>query len=135
MLAQSFKTADELGLSDAQKGALMKVLVLLETGRLQHREMIGDADSADEPTFCENFNMRWWTADHPCGTVACIGGTAELVGNVKFDGWIMNAGLMGLFWPRPMTETQICKITPAQAAIALRSYLTTGNAHWELAVA
>ena len=36
MLAQSFKTALELGIKDEQLDALQKVLVLLETGKLTH---------------------------------------------------------------------------------------------------
>ena len=36
MLAQSFKTALELGIKDEQLDALQKVLVLLETDKLAH---------------------------------------------------------------------------------------------------
>lgn len=136
MLAQNFKSASALGITEPQKEALMKTLVLLETGKLVHEK----TDSAWFPDtgedFTGHFNMRQWNAAvHGCGTVACIGGTAELVGKVSFqdDRSRMDAALTNLFMPEP--ESSWNDITPTQAAIALRSYLTTGDARWDLAVA
>lgn len=139
MLAQSFKSADELGISEMQKDALAKTLVLLETGRLTHapspvRETDGYRES-DE--FTGHFNMARWRAAEECGTVCCIAGTAELVGTVTFDpDCDDNEALFDLFW---VGDSQfggdISHITPEQAARALRSYLTTGKARWDLALA
>lgn len=81
MLAQNFKSADELGITDQQKEALMKTLVLMETGRLIHVERPKVVSPDD-------------------------GGVSD--------------------WKT---------IIPAQAATALRSYLTTGDSRWDLAVA
>lgn len=130
MLAQNFKTAKDLEITEAQKEALMKTLVLLETEQVEHiSKFINDIDH--EPTYCGKFNMRYWNAEASCGTVCCIGGTAELIGNVSFYPNVPVA-LEELFQP-PMGPAIWRTITPAEAAIALRSYLTTGAARWDLA--
>lgn len=133
MLMQNFKTAADLGITEHQKEALMKTLVLLETGKLIHVTEF-KVLSIHSESYSGHFNIRAWSADSDCGTVRCIGGTAEAVGNVSFDGWAdeQNA-LYDLFSP-PYSNDQWNEITQAQAAAALRSYLTTGDARWDLAV-
>jgi hypothetical protein len=123
MLAQNFKTADDLGLTDQHLDALIKTLALMDSGKLTH---VINYDYV---------NMADWSAPSECGTVCCIGGTAEYVGNISF-GEIKNTNqkLHDLFYPY-VVEAGWDKITIAQAAIALRSYLTTGDARWDLAVA
>ncbi len=138
MLAQSFMTAADLGLTEPQKAALIKTLVLLETGKMTHAPTVPDMN-AHERHFSGHFNMCNWRGKHECGTVACIGGTAELVGDVSF-GYIYsihetNRGLSDLFLPRHIPASEWSCITPSHAARALRSYLTTGNARWDLAIA
>lgn len=76
---------------------------------------------------------QWRHTYKECGTISCIGGTAELIGNVNFGVRTMPEKLWALFYPRA-AGPDWDRITPAQAATALRSYLTTGSAHWELAV-
>lgn len=133
MLAQNFKTAEELGLTEPQLDALRKTLVLLETGKLTHAKRItGPAPVSKD--FSALFNMVWWANAHPCGTVACIGGTAELIGGVCFGDYLLNKALHELFEPREL-KCDWGEITPAQAATALRSYLTTGSANWSEALA
>jgi hypothetical protein len=143
MLAQSFLPAAELGISEPQRDALMKTLVLLETGKLVH--VVGDLNvrSVHSELYTGHFSMRAWSADTDCGTVRCIGGTAEAVGQVKFDNWSYGESypaehpqqrLYNLFSP-PRATTMWRAITDAQAATALRSYLTTGDAKWHEAVA
>lgn len=142
MLAQSFKSADQLGITEPQKSALMKTLVLLETGKLTH--VTGDLNvkSVHSELYTGHFSIRAWAADTDCGTVRCIGGTAEAVGHVKFDNWSHGGAhfpehprhrLYNLFSP-PLPTSAWGAITDAQAAAALRSYLTTGNAKWHEAV-
>lgn len=141
MLAQSFQAAADLGISEAQKEALMKTLVLLETGKLEYAPT---DDLEDDPeghrAFSGKFNMSSWAAHDECGTVCCIGGTAEIIGNVSFGGVYgpayetVDARLHRLFYPE-MGASRWSLITPAQAARALRSYLTTGDAKWAEAVA
>lgn len=128
MLAQSFKTAEELGLSEEQVDALKKTLVLLETGQLIHKK-ISNLFSFDEQglEYTGHFNMQTWNKVTECGTVCCIGGTAELIGD-DVDFINQTEELYALFYP----ETPYYQdITPSQAATALRSYLTTGSANWE----
>lgn len=134
MLMQNFMSADDLGITEPQKDALIKTLVLLETGKLQHVPSSIEGDGS--PGFSGHFNMCNWGAAHDCGTIACIGGTAELVGDVSF-GYIyglQNKNLKDLFLP-PFDSTKWNGITPEQAARALRSYLQTGDAKWSEAIA
>lgn len=141
MLAQSFKSAANLGITEPQKEALMKTLVLLETGKLAHwnaheenEKWVGWKDRK----FSGHFNMRAWSHPHDCGTACCIGGTAEFIGSLEpyslDDTANGNDELYGLFYPQGL-KRDYGEITPAQAATALRSYLTTGDARWDLAVA
>jgi hypothetical protein len=133
MLAQSFKSAADLGISEPQLKALMKTLVLLETDRMIHVEARDYV--MDGTKFSGHFNMGNWRRAAECGTVACIGGTAELIGRVRFAHYgAANPRLKELFHPSRWPQDDWSKITPAQAATALRSYLTTGDARWDLVV-
>jgi hypothetical protein len=147
MLAQNLKTSIELKITDAQRSALIKTLVLLETGKLEYTpvELQNEegryyhrpyALSYSEPSFDGGFNMGVWSVVYEdCGTVACIGGTAELIGNVTFENYLVesNDELRELFYPFDSLRTSPVEyenITPAQAAHALRNYLTNGKANW-----
>ena len=141
MLAQNFKDATELKLTEQQKDALVKTLVLLETGKVSHVQIPSDARYNDStPKFEGKFNMNRWGiySIEACGTICCIGGTAELVGGLRqldlqraCDG---NPALEDLFYPS-CERFKYDKITPSKAATALRSYLTNGDARWDLALA
>jgi len=140
MLAQSFKSAADLKITEPQLSALQKTLVLLETGKVEHvpSYKITSDMPKDQRKFSGLFNMKMWAgADDDCGTVCCIGGTAELIGNIKFGtGFGMGlptAELSTLFYP-PFFHEKWESITPSQAARALRSYLTTGDPMWGEAV-
>jgi hypothetical protein len=140
MLMANFKSASDLGITEPQKEALMKTLVLLETGKLTHvPDPIESPEYIipfEERQFSGEFNMSSWSKSHHCGTVCCIGGTAELVGSLPVysldPSCASNAGLHNLFYPQVGGYNQI---TPAQAARALRSYLTTSDAKWHEACA
>jgi hypothetical protein len=133
MLAQSFKPAAELGITEPQRDALMKTLVLLETGKLVHTTRY--ASARGPRPFTGHFNMkRWGLEPTDCGTVACIGGTAEIISGINFFDCLYDPGLHELFYAQG-SRKEMRDITPAQAATALRSYLTTGNANWAEAVA
>jgi len=140
MLAQNFMIAADLRITEPQKRALIKTLVLLETGKLQH--VHPDATFSEPRGFTGHFNMSWWDLHSGCGTICCIGGTAELIGELKPNeldiATIGNSKLRNLFYPGVDKKDQIFvamqNITPTQAAVALRSYLTTGDAQWNLAV-
>lgn len=136
MLAQSFLSPAELKLTDAQFDALRKTLVLLETGRMKHVpvDQYGDRDNAPSG-FSHHFNMRYYGAHEPCGTVCCIAGTAVFMGADAGLLFVDSQQLHELFQPPAMEVEKWRDITPAQAARALRSYLTTGEANWEAALA
>ncbi len=130
MLMQNFKSAADLGITEPQLDALRKTLVLLETGGLTHipehdlgRGRIG------KPKFTGHFNMAHSYFVDACGTVACIKGTAELISGVSLEPSTLPEGLIELFYNWYHSDPNT-----AQAATALRSYLTTGSANWKDAV-
>lgn len=123
MLAQNFKTDVELGISERLWRALTIELGMLERGEIR----------------ADQFNMQKWRTE--CGTVCCLGGWAEQIANVEEGTFKIGnrdtcisddfRGIDELFAPFGWTKMQA---TPDQAATALRSYLTTGNAHWDKAL-
>ncbi len=127
MLMQNFKTAADLGISEPEQAALIKVLGMLERGDLIDAE-VGAA--------CDNgFNMQ--TQGRGCGTPACIGGwVATLIGARQMeyvDRYLpskeANEGLSSLYY-----SDHALRAKAKQATTALRSYLTTGDPRWDLAV-
>ncbi|HEU0083809.1 MAG TPA: hypothetical protein VFQ87_13170, partial [Bradyrhizobium sp.] len=58
MLAQNFRSADDLGITEPQHQALRKTLVLLETDQLTHVEPLDR--SAERGSFTGHFNMCEW---------------------------------------------------------------------------
>lgn len=145
MLAQSFMSADELHITEPQRDALQKVLVLLETGKMTHYKPTSGYlrpnnswyETGLVARFDGHFNLATWGDERDCGSVCCIGGTAEAISGVSFDGWMdrPNSSLHDLFAPHDVCPLEYIAITPSQAARALRSYLTTGNANWAEAAA
>jgi len=130
VLAQNFKTAQELGLADVEVEALVIVLRMLE------REDIAR----------EEFHMGHFR--HECRTPACICGWAHHVSHGRaFPELSAQHGSMILYrrvghLPAVIDLFRLTaargsggEITPGQAAIALRNYLTYGEARWPEAVA
>jgi hypothetical protein len=128
MLAQNFRPADDLEITERQHDALRMTLVLLETGKLTHAEP--GRPRGDRGAFTGHFNMREWNSIGECGPVCCIGGTAELIGNVTFDPERLPEGLDELFFPN---TARLEQINTSQAAMALRCYLTSGDPRWHQA--
>lgn len=140
MLAQNFKSAADLKLSDQEQRALVTVLGMLERDEIRYHEACDRGEYGGIPkTAPAAFNMSHFFAAADCGTVACIGGWAVLVGNLDrriIDKRFDIPGLGDLFDPYcALGAGRIHNITTSQAATALRSYLTTGDARWDLAVA
>jgi hypothetical protein len=77
------------------------------------------------------FNMDMWASRAHCGTIMCIGGTAEFLMKEEFGD--EPEQLYRLF--HPDTDIPWPDITPNQAAIALRNYLTHGEPRWDEALA
>lgn len=128
MLAQNFKTAKELGLADVEVEALVTVLRMLERGDITPEE----------------FHMGHFQQE--CKTPACICGWAHHVSRGRAFPELaspygpiilyrrLNSSISELF---RLTEARGSgsEITPAQAAVALRNYLTHGEPRWADAMA
>lgn len=126
MLAQNFKSATDLRIEDRELDALIKVLGMLERGELK------DAKSPNEQG--ENlFHMGEW--GNGCGTAACIGGYVAMLlrqDQAEYVAHRHSASLHDLFWGKGSFRDGA---KTHQAAAALRSYLTTGEANWAEALA
>jgi hypothetical protein len=140
MLTQSFKSADELGIADVEQQSLVTVLGMLERGELVY----GKYPIAKMFRGPNEFNMAA-TLDESsdCGSIGCLCGWAHIVsGRTAFAEFFsenrpleaLPVGLRRLFRFGAGTGS-LCNIQPEQAATALRSYLTTGDAKWHEAVA
>ncbi len=129
MLASSFLSADQLGLSTKQHGALIGVLGMLERGELRHVTAYGDDDVV------VGFNMGTFA----CGSVHCIGGWADRLFGTDFNSlsllcsanqdqrWFL---LYELLYGNIDAPVELEDVSVAEAAEALRNYLTTGSARW-----
>ncbi len=128
MLAQNFKTAKELDLADVEFEALVKVLGMLERDEIAREE----------------FHMGHFR--HECRTPACICGWAHHISAGKaFPELTCSLGPMILYRRFSSALVDLFRltaargsggeITPPQAAIALRNYLTHGEARWTEAMA
>lgn len=148
MLAQNFMTAEALGITEKQRDALIKTLALMDSGKLSHTTSYGAYHPQEHGfpgprAFTGHFNMSEWGYRSDCGTVACIGGTAELLAGERLfspPNTLIRTHLppllQDLFYPAARTLLDSWdEITVEQAAMALRSYLTVGHPHWELALA
>lgn len=132
MLAQNLKSPKQLRITNAKFEALLKTLKLFETKEIKWVDVEKHVEIFEiEPNreFTGKFNMHeWGTNFNNCGTIACIGGTAEMIGGVKF-GESLTDGLYKLFYPHEVRDWNRIKIP--QAAQALRNYLTHGSPMWE----
>lgn len=115
-------TAEQLGISEACRAALVLVLGKMDSGELQYT-------SARNPTLVppgENwFNMSWWDTDvfgihEGCGTVCCIGGWAERLSGVRFIDIVDDPECKKLFHPVEVFPSYDM-ITVEMAARALRN--------------
>lgn len=130
MLAQAFKTAEELQLTDNEHRALITVLGMMERGEIKDyvevpglgRERCYSYDM--QPTL---FMMSHVVIHTECGTAGCIKGHAIHVGNLdhnsafggRGNSKLRNSALLHLFFTGMNNNVE-------QSAIRLREYLTTG---------
>lgn len=145
MLAQNFKTAIELDISDKEFAALASVLRMLEREELKHVDAIASpynpaGVSYEGHRFSALFNMVGFAEHTKCGTAACIAGTSDLMFGTDFalKFWAPRAlpeSLYQLFAPDDLSAPQMAEIRPEQAAVALRNYLTHGEPRWGEALA
>lgn len=137
MLAQNLKTPAELGLSDPEFDALFKTLRMLERNEILLSPGVGEGHIDDDNFEPKFFNMYHFQSRNVCGTASCICGWAEYIGKLPKDSLIKkrfdSRNLNALFDPPcgGFHSIRIEDITPDQAAIALRNYLTHGEPRWE----
>lgn len=143
----TFMSAQSLGLAPHYREAMQKVLRRLESGEIRHgqyvRPMTRLAVNLGIRKPVVMFNMNRWSDTSHCGTVCCIGCIGGLVDmilgysafgvdpscysqDVTRD---QRRALHALYFPN--VDRPYENITVAQAALALRNYLITGNSHWE----
>ena len=139
-MAKTFKTAEQLGLEEKHYCALVKTLVELESGRIEHLRD-PSLDSGDGRSKVSRFNMGVWRSAtyDGCGTVCCIGGSAEIIGRLPMYSMLHleatgSNGLHELFYPYETGSDDWGCITPKQATRALRNYLTYGEPRWKKAM-
>jgi hypothetical protein len=133
MLAANFLTADELGLSELYRDALIHVLAMFERGEFVH---VSDDDYGD---YGGNYGFNMLTYEEEtdaCGTICCIAGWSDRLFNTNFVGrhCCLPPNLpeeLLLLFSGPISERDADASTVADAAARLRTYLTTGIGSWE----
>lgn len=135
MLAQNFKTAGELKISDVELRSLMTVLGMLERQELVHGKspLAGIARGPNE------FNMAATLYTGGCGTIGCLAGWAyhvsggeafpEIIAGGIF-GWGLRDQQLNALFGIGRRHATLYEITPARAATTLRRFLTTGDGIW-----
>jgi hypothetical protein len=134
-LEDKFKTAAELGISEEQRCGLIKTLAHIEAGKTSHINYYNNPEllttAPQGGTY--RFNMMVWKTYFPCGTVCCLGGTAEMLGNVGYPKDKLPRELRHLFGLNNLEYKTMNEVTERQAGVALRGYLTTGKTDWATA--
>lgn len=134
MLARNFKSSTDLGISDAELDALIKVLGMFERGEVV-------ATDQNMPKVANGFAMSMVERKTDCGTARCIlGWCRALAGYKGRDDRLFKVtdnrvppGALKLFMYGD--NRRLGRITTEQAATALRSYLSTGEPSWTEALA
>jgi len=121
------KTAQELGITDIEREALVMVMNMLRTGEIKFGAL-------SNPGPGKRINMATWRMTDECGTVACVGGWCQLLTSGKafahtYGGTMVHVGdyqLQRLFFP-PRPKHQKANAI----ANAIESFLMTGQTKWE----
>jgi hypothetical protein len=114
---------------------------MLERGEIPYSADTGRLRALKPGVRPTAFNMYHFSAQAECGTVCCIYGWAVAVGQLPDSDLIIkrfnNDGVSRLFDPacELVAIGRTDEIKPAQAAIALRNYLTHGEPRWAEALA
>lgn len=133
MLARTYKTHAELGISLGAYNALFEVKHMLASGKIPHGHHCPQSPRA------KRFNMAYWRVEN-CGTIGCIGGYTEWVLGRELsedDADVLNA----LFYPGtfaapvnaygPLAVAILDDVTVEQAVQAMDNFLMTGDPKWE----
>ena len=128
-----FKSPKELGLTPKEYSALIKTLLLMEAGKVVHAQ---DLDNQKLQDGEYGFRMAVWRGRYPCGTVCCIGGTAEMIEGLPDNSLGLKAHEMAGMGDHEMYNLFYRwgaaggNPSPKKAAQVLRGYLTTGQTKW-----
>lgn len=144
------KTAAQLGLTESELDALLRVRDLLDAGLIEHDPERNNPDH-DRPTK-PRFDIGVIHEDRSCGTTLCIGGWTKLIdlgidtdegGHLPIssrskdiiDLFVMDAkdGLRNLFYPNAIDKWD--RITPKRAVAAINNFVETGFPKWRQVVA
>lgn len=132
----NFLSSKELKLTEKQYDSLVATLLLMETGGVVHIKEDNYENRWEGKKLPEGkshfFNMSAWREKSACGSVCCLGGTAELLAGepVFRRGAIPDKKpeIDKLFYPYEIKDWDT--ITPKRAANVLRNYLETGVTKW-----
>ncbi len=115
-----FLSAEELGLFEKQRDALIKTLNYMELG------LINEDDYNEDGL---KFYMGTWVAKRECGTAGCIGGTAIMLANdhTLFYSYPTKYGSAPDALEHLFFHWGDVHVTVPIAAKQLRKYLTTGE--------
>ncbi len=136
-----FLPAKKLNFSAQEKKAAVKVLKMLEEGKLKGRDWMKEAQMPGE-TGCV-FNMgQVLHRDQTCGTVGCIAGwmaahmgRSDLQADHLFQQmYHRSAELHNLFMAQGYSRSYMESAQPKNGARALRNYLETGKVDWDKAM-
>lgn len=135
MLARTYKSAAELGRTQPELDALMLALDYL--GKSDIPTWRGNSNVEDPPAG-DSFDMRLFSWQHQCGTVACLAGYANLLseGRAFSQMWLYN--FMSSFHLENHQDMELAylfsggweKRDAGEAVTALHNYLTTGETRW-----
>src|SRR6266550_6433472 len=126
-----YLSAEKLDIRKAVHKGLQLTLKALEGGKLKHRKALKELEFGQRTISVKRwFNMNYWSVPHQCGTAMCLGGWTEHFAHLPVNSidTHMSGKLYELFYPNELEHWE--KITPKQAARALRSYLEMGDARW-----
>jgi hypothetical protein len=131
----NFLSAAQLNLTPKEYRALLLVHEEMEAGRLVHVPLFQGAPREALPSI-HMFNMNWWGTKNSCGTVACIGGWAEKLGDVDFmTSDLDREHLSSLFYPEFDDKSfSYDAVTVEMAKLALENYLTNGTPNWNAVI-
>lgn len=137
--ADLFLSAQVLRIQPWERESLINLLPCLEGPTPERIRGVRTAQPASW------FDMREGCVTSECGTVACIGGWVAILGGYtipeRINHYVSHASVISaLYYPlRNLPSGSLLRkrawaATPAQAARAVRNFLTTGRPAWESVV-